>query len=81
MKIAIVSINYHSDLTGISVYTTGLAESLVQDGDKVDVYTAFPLLSAMAEIRLRPHPGNRRLNKPSNSPTPPSVLPLPVPSP
>lgn len=42
MKIAIISINYHPDLTGISVYTTGLAESLARDGDKVDVYTAFP---------------------------------------
>lgn len=42
MKVAIVSINYHPDLTGISVYTTGLAESLAREGDEVDVYTAFP---------------------------------------
>lgn len=42
MNIAIVSINYCPELTGISVYTTGLAESLVAEGDQVDVYTAFP---------------------------------------
>lgn len=42
MKVAIVSVNYHPELTGISVYTTGLAESLVEQGDTVDVYTGFP---------------------------------------
>lgn len=42
MKIAIISINYHPELTGISVYTTGLAEALAREGDQVDVYTAFP---------------------------------------
>jgi colanic acid biosynthesis glycosyl transferase WcaI len=42
MNIAIISINYCPELTGISVYTTGLAESLVAAGDLVDVYTAFP---------------------------------------
>lgn len=42
MKVAVVSINYHPELTGISVYTTGLARSLVQHGDLVDVYTGFP---------------------------------------
>lgn len=41
MNVAIVSINYRPELTGISVYTTGLAESLARDGDKVDVYTGF----------------------------------------
>jgi colanic acid biosynthesis glycosyl transferase WcaI len=42
MKIAIISINYRPELTGISVYTTGLAETLAREGDQVDVYTAFP---------------------------------------
>lgn len=42
MRVAIVSINYHPELTGISVYTTGLAESLASAGDSVDVYTGFP---------------------------------------
>jgi colanic acid biosynthesis glycosyl transferase WcaI len=42
MKVAIVSINYHPDLTGISVYTTGLAQNLACNGDEVDVYTGFP---------------------------------------
>lgn len=46
MKVAVVSINYHPELTGISVYTTGLAKSLVQCGDKVDVYTGFPYYPA-----------------------------------
>lgn len=46
MKVTIVSINYHPELTGISVYTSGLAESLVGQGDQVDVYTAFPYYPA-----------------------------------
>ena len=42
MKVAIVSINYRPEPTGISVYSTGLAEHLAQAGDSVDVYTGFP---------------------------------------
>jgi colanic acid biosynthesis glycosyl transferase WcaI len=42
MKVAIISINYRPELTGISVYTTGLAEELARQGDSVDVYTGFP---------------------------------------
>ncbi len=41
-SIAIVAINYSPELTGISVYTTGMAEYLVQKGFDVSVYTAFP---------------------------------------
>jgi colanic acid biosynthesis glycosyl transferase WcaI len=41
LKVAIVGINYRPDLTGISVYTTGLAEYLAGEGDCVDVYTGF----------------------------------------
>lgn len=41
MKTAIVSINYRPELTGIGVYTAGMAEYLAQRGHKVDVYTAF----------------------------------------
>ena len=41
-SIAIVGINYFPELTGIPVYTTGMAEYLVQKGFDVTVYTAFP---------------------------------------
>ena len=41
-SIAIVAINYSPELTGISVYTTGMAEYLVQKGFDVSVYTDFP---------------------------------------
>lgn len=41
-SIAIVGINYSPELTGISVYNTGMAEYLVQKGFDVTVYTAFP---------------------------------------
>lgn len=41
-SIAIVGINYFPELTGIAVYTTGMAEYLVQKGFYVTVYTAFP---------------------------------------
>lgn len=51
MRVAIVGINYFPELTGISVYTTGLAESLVKSGDKVDVYTAFPYYPAWQKGR------------------------------
>src|SRR5262249_19773586 len=42
MRIAIVGINYAPELTGIAVYTAGLAESMGARGMDVDVYTAFP---------------------------------------
>ncbi|MBW1675522.1 MAG: WcaI family glycosyltransferase [Deltaproteobacteria bacterium] len=41
-SIAIVGINYFPELTGIPVYTTGMAEYLVQKRFDVIVYTAFP---------------------------------------
>jgi len=41
-SIAIVGINYSPELTGISVYNTGMAEYLVNRGFDVTVYTAFP---------------------------------------
>lgn len=42
MKIAFVSINYAPEPTGISVYTTGMAEYCAHQGDSVTVYTGFP---------------------------------------
>src|SRR5215831_5622245 len=42
MRIAIVGINYAPELTGIGVYTAGLAEFLASRGISVDVYTGFP---------------------------------------
>lgn len=42
MRISIISINYRPELTGISVYTTGLAEFLAEAGHDVHVQTAFP---------------------------------------
>ena len=42
MRIAIVGINYAPEPTGIPVYTTGLAEYLVNEGHDVTVYTGFP---------------------------------------
>ena len=41
LKISIVSINYAPEPTGISVYSTGLAEFLAAAGHSVTVYTAF----------------------------------------
>ncbi|NVM22527.1 MAG: WcaI family glycosyltransferase [Desulfobacterales bacterium] len=41
-SIAIVGINYFPEPTGISVYTTGMAEYLVRKGFDVTVYTGFP---------------------------------------
>lgn len=41
MRVAIVSINYTPELTGISVYTTGMAEHLHRAGAKVHCYTGF----------------------------------------
>jgi len=42
VNIAIVSINYYPELTGISVYSTGMAAYLAACGHKVTAYTAFP---------------------------------------
>lgn len=42
MKIAFVGINYTPEPTGISVYTTGMAEYCARHGDSVTVYTGFP---------------------------------------
>ena len=41
-RIALVSINHRPELTGIAVYTAGLAEFLASRGWSVDVYTGFP---------------------------------------
>src|SRR3974390_2195000 len=41
MRIAIVSINYAPDQTGIAAYTTGMAEYLVANGHEVMVHTGF----------------------------------------
>ena len=41
MRIAIASINYSPEMTGIGVYTTGMAEYLAAEGHQVDVYTGF----------------------------------------
>lgn len=40
-RIAIVGINYAPELTGIGVYSTGMAEYLAAQGNEVDVYTGF----------------------------------------
>ncbi len=53
-SIAIVGINYFPELTGIPVYTTGMAEYLVQKGFDVIVYTAFPYYPDWLK-----HEGNR----------------------
>ena len=42
LDVAIISINYHPEPTGISVYTTGTAEFLSKEGHSVTVFTAFP---------------------------------------
>jgi colanic acid biosynthesis glycosyl transferase WcaI len=42
MKVAIVSINYRPELTGIGVYTAGMAEHMAKVGHEVDVFTGFP---------------------------------------
>ena len=42
MQVNIVGINYAPDPTGISVYTTGLAEFLVTQSHAVTMYTGFP---------------------------------------
>jgi colanic acid biosynthesis glycosyl transferase WcaI len=45
-RISIVSINYAPEPTGISVYTTGLAEYLAAQGAEVVVHTGFPYYPA-----------------------------------
>lgn len=42
MKILLYSTNYYPEMTGIAKYNTELAEWLVANGHKVDVYTAMP---------------------------------------
>jgi colanic acid biosynthesis glycosyl transferase WcaI len=42
MRVAIVSINYAPERTGIGVYTTGMAEFLAARGGSVTVHTGFP---------------------------------------
>jgi colanic acid biosynthesis glycosyl transferase WcaI len=42
MRIAFVGINYAPEPTGISVYTTGMAEYFASRGHGVTVYTGFP---------------------------------------
>ena len=46
MKIAIVTINYCPELTGIAVYSTGMAEHLAAAGHRVTVHTGFPYYPA-----------------------------------
>lgn len=56
MKIAIVSINYAPEHTGIAVYSTGMAEYLAECGMTVTVYTGFsyyPLWLKNADDRKR----------------------------
>lgn len=42
MRILILGTNYAPEMTGISPFTTGLAEHLVEDGHAVTVATCFP---------------------------------------
>jgi colanic acid biosynthesis glycosyl transferase WcaI len=42
MRVLIVGINYHPDLTGIGPYTADLAEHLASRGDRVTVITGLP---------------------------------------
>lgn len=46
LRIAIVSINYSPELTGIGVYTAGLAEHMAGAGHQVEVLTGFPYYPA-----------------------------------
>jgi len=58
MHIAIISINYAPDQTGIAVYTTGMAEYLAQTGHQVTVHTGFsyyPMWRKAAADRHRWH--------------------------
>lgn len=53
MRVAIVGINYRPELTGIGVYTSGLAEYLAEQGIQSDVYTAFPYYPAWKKTDRR----------------------------
>jgi len=44
--VAVVSINYHPEPTGIAVYSTGMAEYLRGRGHRVTAYTGFPYYPA-----------------------------------
>jgi colanic acid biosynthesis glycosyl transferase WcaI len=49
-SIAIVSINFEPELTGIAVYSTGMAEYLASRGHRVTVYTGFPYYPAWLKL-------------------------------
>jgi glycosyltransferase involved in cell wall biosynthesis len=49
VRASIVSINYAPELTGIGVYSTGLAEHLARAGMAATVHTAFPYYPAWAK--------------------------------
>lgn len=49
MRIAIVGINFAPEPTGISVYTTGMAEFLACSNNSVTVYTAFSYYPAWSK--------------------------------
>ena len=55
MRVAVISINYSPELTGISVYSTGMAEHFASAGFAVDCYTAFPYYPHWAKA-----PGDQR---------------------
>lgn len=48
-RIAVVGINYLPELTGIAVYTTGMAEYLRAEGHDVTVYSAFSYYPAWSK--------------------------------
>ncbi len=50
-EVAIISINYHPEPTGISVYSTGTAEFLAGQGHAVTAFTAFPYYPAWSKRR------------------------------
>lgn len=50
MRVAIVSINYAPEPTGISVYSTGMAEYLARLGWTVTVHTGFPYYPAWKKL-------------------------------
>ena len=49
LDVALISINYHPEPTGISVYSTGTAEFLAALGHRVTVFTAFPYYPGWAK--------------------------------
>lgn len=54
VSVAVVSINYAPEITGIGVYSTGLAEYLAREGRHVTAITAFPYYPAWKK-----QPGDR----------------------